>query len=158
MQITAIAFQYQTIHLASYQSYQSQLVQYHPDQSTIDDAGEALNNILIHCLVSNRRGNNLHTFQCVEFESDLYQGVMRERCFPFKMEKHRFYGKNVKVNRHSIHMQSIYHNIPFIWIKYTWYIPFLLLAYTMYIVLIIMVYFNLIFVIYHICCNYILGI
>jgi hypothetical protein len=37
MQITAIAFQYQTIHLASYQSYQSQLIQYHPNQSTIDE-------------------------------------------------------------------------------------------------------------------------
>jgi len=60
-------------------------------------SSEALNNILIHCLVSNRRGDNLHTFQCVEFESDLYRGVMRARCFPFNMEKHRFYGKNVKV-------------------------------------------------------------
>ncbi len=42
MQITAIAFQYQTIQLASYQSYQSQLIQYHPYQSTIDEAGESL--------------------------------------------------------------------------------------------------------------------
>jgi hypothetical protein len=42
MQITAIAFQYQTIHLASYQSHQSQLIQYHPNQSTIDDAGKTL--------------------------------------------------------------------------------------------------------------------
>ena len=42
MMITAIAFQYQTIHLASYQSYQSQLIQYHPNQSTIDEAGETL--------------------------------------------------------------------------------------------------------------------
>jgi len=42
MQITAVAFQYQTIHLASYQSYQSQLIQYHPNQSTIDEAGETL--------------------------------------------------------------------------------------------------------------------
>jgi hypothetical protein len=40
MQITVIAFQYQTIHLASDQSYQSQIVQYHPNQSTIDEAGE----------------------------------------------------------------------------------------------------------------------
>ena len=36
MQITAIAFQYQTIHLASYQSYQCQIIQYH------DEAGETL--------------------------------------------------------------------------------------------------------------------
>ena len=42
MQITAIAFQYQTIHLVSFQSHQSQLIQYHPNQSTIDEAGETL--------------------------------------------------------------------------------------------------------------------
>ncbi len=42
MQITAIAFQYQTIHLASYQSYQSRKIQYHPNQSTIDYEGETL--------------------------------------------------------------------------------------------------------------------
>ncbi len=42
IQITAVAFQYQIIHLASYQSYQSQLIQYHPNQSTIDEAGETL--------------------------------------------------------------------------------------------------------------------
>jgi hypothetical protein len=28
--------------LASYQSYQSQIIQYHPNQSTIDEAGETL--------------------------------------------------------------------------------------------------------------------
>ena len=42
MQITTISFQYQTIHLASYQSYQYQIIQYHPNQSTIDEAGETL--------------------------------------------------------------------------------------------------------------------
>ncbi len=42
MQITAIAFQHQIIHLVSYQSYQSQMIQYHPNQSTIDEAGETL--------------------------------------------------------------------------------------------------------------------
>jgi hypothetical protein len=40
MQITAIAFQYQTIQLASYHSYQSQIIQYHPNQSTIDEQGK----------------------------------------------------------------------------------------------------------------------
>jgi hypothetical protein len=30
------------IHLASYQSYQSQIIQYHPNKSTIDEAGETL--------------------------------------------------------------------------------------------------------------------
>jgi hypothetical protein len=42
MQITVIAFQYQTFHLASYQSYQFKKIQYHPNQSTIDGAGETL--------------------------------------------------------------------------------------------------------------------
>ncbi len=41
MQITAIAF-HQNIHLASYQSYQSQKIQYHPNQSTIDEEEETL--------------------------------------------------------------------------------------------------------------------
>jgi hypothetical protein len=42
MQITAIACQYQTIHLASHQSYQTQIIQYHPNQLTIDEAGATL--------------------------------------------------------------------------------------------------------------------
>ena len=56
-----------------------------------------LNHILTSCLVSDRRGNNLHTFHTVEFESDLYRGVMRVRCYPFNMAEHRFRGKNIKV-------------------------------------------------------------
>ena len=58
---------------------------------------EELNSILTRCLVSDRRGDNLHTFHSVEFESDLYRGVMRARCYPFNMAQHRFRGKNVKV-------------------------------------------------------------
>ncbi len=42
MQITAIAF-HQNIHSASYQSYQSKKIQYHPNQSTIDEEVETLN-------------------------------------------------------------------------------------------------------------------
>ena len=58
-----------------------------------------LNRILQTCLVSDRKGHNIHTFQTVEFESDLYRGVMRARCYPFNMERssHRFWGRNVKV-------------------------------------------------------------
>ena len=64
-----------------------------------------LNHILTSCLVSDtsRRGNNLHTFHTVEFESDLYRGVMRARCYPFNMEEHRFRGKNIKVLRLRVH-------------------------------------------------------
>jgi hypothetical protein len=99
-----------------------------PDELNLPDPGdewssEALNSILIPSrgLVSNRRGDNLHTSQCVEFESDLYRGVMRLRCYPFNMEKHRFHGKNGKVCPYSIHMKSIYHwhNILYIWYVYT---------------------------------------
>ena len=62
-----------------------------------------LNHILTSCLVSDRRGNNLHSFHTVEFESDLYRGVMRARCYPFDMEEHRFRGKNIKVLRLRVH-------------------------------------------------------
>ena len=45
-----------------------------------------LNIILQTCIVSDRKGNNIHTFQTVEFKSDLYCWVMRARCYPFNME------------------------------------------------------------------------
>ena len=56
-----------------------------------------LNQILQTCIVSDSRGIYIHTFPTVEFESDLYRGVMRARCYPFNMDRHRFRGKNVKV-------------------------------------------------------------
>ncbi len=37
-----------------------------------DWSSAQLNQILTGCLVSDRRGNNLHTFHTVEFDSDLY--------------------------------------------------------------------------------------
>ena len=63
-----------------------------------------LNRILQTCLVSDRKGNNIDTFQTVEFESDLYCGVMRARCYPFNMENHRFRGRNVKVCTYTWYM------------------------------------------------------
>ncbi len=66
-----------------------------------------LNRILQTCLVSNRKGNNIHTFQTVEFESDLYRGVMRARCYPFDMEHHRFRERNVKVYTYTWYMLCI---------------------------------------------------
>ncbi len=36
--------------------------------------------ILQTCIVSDSRGINIHTFQAVEIESDLYRGVMRAQC------------------------------------------------------------------------------
>ncbi len=67
-----------------------------PDTGDEWSSGD-LNRILTRCLVSDQRGDNLHTFHTVEFESDLYHGVMRARCYPFNMGQHRFRCKNVKV-------------------------------------------------------------
>uniref|UniRef100_A0A7S0MA28 Uncharacterized protein n=1 Tax=Cryptomonas curvata TaxID=233186 RepID=A0A7S0MA28_9CRYP len=67
-----------------------------PDSGEVWSSAQ-LNRILTGCLVSDRRGNNLHSFHTVEFESDLYRGVMRARCYPFNMAEHRFRGKNIKV-------------------------------------------------------------
>jgi hypothetical protein len=66
-----------------------------PDSGEDWSSGQ-LNQILTGCLLSDRRGNNLYTFHTVKFESDLYRGVMRARCYPFNMAQHRFRGKNVK--------------------------------------------------------------
>jgi hypothetical protein len=72
MQITAIAFQYQTIHLASYQSYQSQLIQYHPNQSTIDEAGETLT----------KKQKVKHMHQCTHFMELHLEDVYRKKISP----------------------------------------------------------------------------
>jgi hypothetical protein len=67
-------------------------------------SSEDLNRVLVQCILSNRKGNNLHTFNSLEFESDLYRGVMRARCYPcypFDMEDYRFHGKNIKVICHA---------------------------------------------------------
>ena len=60
-------------------------------------SSEDLNRILLWCCVADSKGNNLHTFNSLEFESDLYRGIMRARCYPFDMDDHRFHGKNIKV-------------------------------------------------------------
>ena len=77
-----------------------------PDQTQLWSTA-TLNRILQTCLVSDRKGNNIHTFQTVEFESDLYCGVMRARCYPFDMEHHRFRGINVKVCTYTWYMLCI---------------------------------------------------
>ncbi len=76
-----------------------------PDLPDADDTlkSAVLNRILTQCIVSNRSGNNLHTYQCVELESDLYRGVMCARCYPFNMDNHWFHDKNVKVCPYDQH-------------------------------------------------------
>ncbi len=44
----------------------------------------------------------LTSFGCVEFESELFRGTMRARCYPFDMPKRRFHSYNPKV----CHMES----------------------------------------------------
>ena len=56
-----------------------------------------LNRILQNNVVRNRDGCALTTFGCVEWESELYRGVMRARCYPWKMPKHRFHKMNPQV-------------------------------------------------------------
>ena len=66
-----------------------------------------LNRILQTCLISDRKGHNIHTFQTVEFEPDLYCRVMSACCYPFDMERHQFRGRNVKVYTYTWYMLCI---------------------------------------------------
>ena len=63
-----------------------------------------LNRILQTCLVSDRKVINIYTFQTVEFESDLYSGVMHTGCYKFNMERHLIQGRNVKVCTYTWYM------------------------------------------------------
>jgi len=50
--------------------------------------------------VNSRDGDQdltMTTFGCVEWESELYRGVMRARCYPWNMPKHRFHKMNPQV-------------------------------------------------------------
>ncbi len=57
-----------------------------------------LNNILDRHVVRDRNGCSLLTFGCLEWESEIYRGVMRARCYQFKMLKHSYRGMNPQVN------------------------------------------------------------
>ena len=45
------------------------------------------NDILRRHVVRDRNGCALHTFGCIEWESELCRGVMRARCYPSNMPK-----------------------------------------------------------------------
>ena len=70
---------------------------------------------LNHILHAHVVDGALSTFGCMEWESDLCRGVMRARCYPFDMPKHRFHGMNPKVL--YIHYINMY--IPCIYMIYT---------------------------------------
>jgi len=55
---------------------------------------------LNHILQAHVVDGTLTTFGCVEWESELFRGVMRARCYSFKMPKHRFHGFNPQVLMH----------------------------------------------------------
>ena len=57
-------------------------------------------NELNHILQAHVVDGSLTTFGCVEWESELFRGVMSARCYPFKMPKHRFHGFNPQVSIH----------------------------------------------------------
>jgi hypothetical protein len=61
---------------------------------------------LNHILHAHVVDGALTTFGCVEWESDLCRGVMRARCYPFNLPKHRFHGMNPKVL--YIHYSNMY--------------------------------------------------
>ena len=74
---------------------------------------------LNHILQSHVVNGALSTFGCVDWESDLCRGVMRARCYPFDLPKHRFHGFNPKVlvytlQRH-VHTCNIHVFIISIW-------------------------------------------
>ena len=43
-------------------------------------------------------GCALHTFGCLEWESELYRGIMRARCYPFKIPERWFHNMNPQVH------------------------------------------------------------
>ena len=68
---------------------------------------EELNRILQDHVVNGA----LTSFGSVEWESDLFRGTMRARCYPFDMPKRRFHSLNPQVG----HSQSCYilHSLSF---------------------------------------------
>jgi hypothetical protein len=59
-----------------------------------------LNNILTAHVVDGA----VTTFGCVEWESQLFRGVMRARCYPFNLPKRRFHSFNPQVHCTLIHI------------------------------------------------------
>ena len=56
-----------------------------------------VNNILRTHVVCDKNGCLLQTSGCLEWESELYRGIMSARCYPFKMQGHRFHNMDAQV-------------------------------------------------------------
>ncbi len=52
---------------------------------------------LNHILQDHVVHGELTTFGCVEWQSQMFRGTMRARCYPFNMPKRHFHGFNPKV-------------------------------------------------------------
>ena len=61
-----------------------------------------LNNILQTHVVTDRNGCSLHTFRCLEWESELYRGIMCARWYPFNIRGHRFHNMNPQLYSQSL--------------------------------------------------------
>ena len=70
---------------------------------------------LNHILQSHVVDGALSTFGCVDWESDLCRGVMRARCYPFDMPKHRFHGFNPQV---LVHYKDMYIHVTYMYVSF----------------------------------------
>ena len=62
------------------------------------------NQELNHILAAHVVDSAVTTFGCVEWESQLFRGVMRARCYPFNLPKRRFHSFNPQVYCTLIHI------------------------------------------------------
>ena len=75
---------------------------------------------LNHILTAHVVDGAVTTFGCVEWESQLFRGVMRARCYPFNLPKRRFHSFNPQVHCTLIHIGT------YQYVRCTYlYIPFL---------------------------------
>ena len=70
-----------------------------PKQGSLWTAAE-LNAIIINNLVDSPHGH-LRTFGCIQWESDMFNGRPKARCYPFNIPGHRFRNKNPQVIRYQ---------------------------------------------------------
>ena len=63
---------------------------------------------LNHILQAHVVDGALTSFGCVEWESELFRGTMRSRCYPFDMPKRRFHSFNPKVCQPSCNISYQY--------------------------------------------------
>ena len=66
---------------------------------------DELNAIITGNLVGGPHGH-LRTFGCIQWESDLFNGRPKARCYPFDIQGHRFRNRNPKV-RYTFHIYRI---------------------------------------------------